>query len=530
MIIRLKNADFSQSNIGTLSTWFITKQLGSGAKYNGPLFVEKDASLDVTITIIDGYEIGDAGVTVTMGGASITPIIDGNIITISIPSVTGNVAIKVPTVNVNTGEEDSGNTGGDNTGGEEITNIKLFQGFVSGHEINTENTTRVRTDAIYGPFTIKTNSGYVIRAIYSYPTAEVEDSTIQVEEVVAAASLTEYTYMGEDRYCYITFCKTNASSNILPTEDIIKELSKIELKDCVFTINPTPANATVKLNDVVQNSITVKSGASVSYEVSADGYVSKSGTYKVMNDYTLSIILSEMVESDSSIELYQGYSNETKMDTLPNRVRTDFIYGPFSIKLNEGYVIRAVYEYPAAEAKSGVAVVTSSQNLTEYEHTASGRYCIITFCKTDATADILPTENIIKEFLVLETHPIITQLDLKMGQYLSTSFKADNMARAVVGVPLNNYTSISTAGSDFIMIPLIDDDDNPTNGVYYTLATATDGSYMLTGSSNYVYKDTINISDVQAVNTDNKPIYVMFKKSNNANFTLEDLIDYITIN
>lgn len=40
-----------------------------------------------------------------MGGTAITPTISGNAITISIASVTDNVIIKVPTVNISTGEE-----------------------------------------------------------------------------------------------------------------------------------------------------------------------------------------------------------------------------------------------------------------------------------------------------------------------------------------------------------------------------------------------------------------------------------------
>ena len=109
MIITLKGADFSASNIGTLSTWRITRSLGTGATYVGVSSVDKDSSFTATVTVAEGYEIGTAGVTVTMGGNVINAsTINGNIITISIAKVTGNVVIKVPTVNVNSGEEDDG--------------------------------------------------------------------------------------------------------------------------------------------------------------------------------------------------------------------------------------------------------------------------------------------------------------------------------------------------------------------------------------------------------------------------------------
>ena len=108
MIITLKNADFSQSNIGTLSTWRISHSLGAGATYNGPTSVDKDAALSATVTLAEGYEIGTAGVTITMGGTVLSGAhsISSNVINITISSVTGNVLIKVPTINTATGEEE----------------------------------------------------------------------------------------------------------------------------------------------------------------------------------------------------------------------------------------------------------------------------------------------------------------------------------------------------------------------------------------------------------------------------------------
>lgn len=119
MIITLTGANFAgvdengnPKNIGTLSTWHISTDLGSGATYAGPSFVDKDAALSATVTLDEGYEVGTAGVTVTMGGEAVeASSISGQVITISIEKVTGNVVIKVPTKNVNTGEEEGGEEG-----------------------------------------------------------------------------------------------------------------------------------------------------------------------------------------------------------------------------------------------------------------------------------------------------------------------------------------------------------------------------------------------------------------------------------
>lgn len=108
MIITLKGANFSLSNIGTLTTWNIQYSLGTGASTTSVTSVDRDASYFGTITIASGYELGSAGVTVTMGGNPVTSGIttSGNTITVSISKVTGRVIINVPTKNIATGEEE----------------------------------------------------------------------------------------------------------------------------------------------------------------------------------------------------------------------------------------------------------------------------------------------------------------------------------------------------------------------------------------------------------------------------------------
>ena len=104
MILTIKGADFSLANIGTLSTYIISKSIGSGATFDIPNFVDKNSSVNWTITLDEGYTFGTY--SVTMGGEVITPTVVDNVMTISIVEVTGNVRIVVATVNENTGEED----------------------------------------------------------------------------------------------------------------------------------------------------------------------------------------------------------------------------------------------------------------------------------------------------------------------------------------------------------------------------------------------------------------------------------------
>ncbi len=104
MIITIKGADFSSANIGTLSTYIISKSIGSGASFDIPSFVDKNSSVNWVITLDEGYTFGTY--SVNMGGEVITPTVVDNVMTIYIAEVTGNVRIVVTTVNENTGEED----------------------------------------------------------------------------------------------------------------------------------------------------------------------------------------------------------------------------------------------------------------------------------------------------------------------------------------------------------------------------------------------------------------------------------------
>lgn len=95
MIITLKGANFSGNHIDT-DSYRITPYVDGGSSYSGPTSVIKEASYTGTVTIRDGFELNGA-VTVTMGGSSVTPSINGKTITISIGSVTGPVVIRVTT-------------------------------------------------------------------------------------------------------------------------------------------------------------------------------------------------------------------------------------------------------------------------------------------------------------------------------------------------------------------------------------------------------------------------------------------------
>ena len=100
MIITLKSADFSASNIGNIYRWKINYSLGKGIVQPNITSVLKGEGVKITLTIGEGYELAEAGAMVTMGGVSLgnALTVSGNTIVVEIASVTGPVMIEVPTV------------------------------------------------------------------------------------------------------------------------------------------------------------------------------------------------------------------------------------------------------------------------------------------------------------------------------------------------------------------------------------------------------------------------------------------------
>ena len=90
-----------------------------------------------------------------------------------------------------------------------------------------------------------------------------------------------------------------------------------------------------------------------------------------------------------------GYSSNHN-----NRVcTTELIPGNFTVKVNDGYVIRAVYSYASIEGGSANMVADTSTSRTEYTSNDSSLFYGVTFAKTDANATMSPTEDIVKEWV-----------------------------------------------------------------------------------------------------------------------------------
>lgn len=106
-----------------------------------------------------------------------------------------------------------------------------------------------------------------------------------------------------------------------------------------LTINPTPADAVVELNDVVRSSITVVDGSYVKVSVTKQGYVPYEQNIQVTEDRTINVVLEQEVVN------YRVIVNTTPADavTTINNVVTKDSYYPAGTELTivtskSGYV------------------------------------------------------------------------------------------------------------------------------------------------------------------------------------------------
>ena len=112
--------------------------------------------------------------------------------------------------------------------GEESIDYTLSQGYASEGTLNNTASHRVKTSFIFGSFSVKVNEGYVIRAVYTYPTANVTSDYTCV--LANCTDKTQIDVLNEDRYAIVTFAKaSNPSAAIYPSEDIVQSLTRYDL-------------------------------------------------------------------------------------------------------------------------------------------------------------------------------------------------------------------------------------------------------------------------------------------------------------
>ena len=118
--------------------------------------------------------------------------------------------------------------------------------------------------------------------------ATPEDATVKLNGVVRKSVTVDYGTEVSYEVSKTGYVSKSGTVSAINTETITIELVKQKV---TLTIAPTPEDAVVKINGIEQNTITVDYGTEVTYEVSKTGYVSKTATISVVNTETLSVSL-----------------------------------------------------------------------------------------------------------------------------------------------------------------------------------------------------------------------------------------------
>ena len=119
--------------------------------------------------------------------------------------------------------------------------------------------------------------------------ATPEDATVKLNGVTQKSITVDYGTEVTYEVSKTGYVSKSGTVSAINTETITIELVKQKV---TLTISPTPEDAVVKINGIEQKTITVDYGTEVTYEVSKTGYVSKTATISVVNTETLFVSLS----------------------------------------------------------------------------------------------------------------------------------------------------------------------------------------------------------------------------------------------
>lgn len=77
---------------------------------------------------------------------------------------------------------------------------------------------------------------------------------------------------------------------------------ELDTKTCTLSIVSTPADATIKIDDIITSTKTVDYGTTVNYEVSKNAFATETGTLKICRDTILNV---EMVSTEEELDWIQ---------------------------------------------------------------------------------------------------------------------------------------------------------------------------------------------------------------------------------
>ena len=149
------------------------------------------------------------------------------------------------------------------------------------HYITRSFTVTVTEDMIFEVNLIGEDTDFTITPVPS-------DSIVVINGLVRSSAVLPYGTSVDWEVSHKGYV-TKTGTTLL-TEDTVLPVT-LDKDTFTVTLQAVPENAVIKINEAVQSSITAAYGTEFTYEVSADGYVTASGTLTVEKTETVTIVL-----------------------------------------------------------------------------------------------------------------------------------------------------------------------------------------------------------------------------------------------
>lgn len=142
-----------------------------------------------------------------------------------------------------------------------------------------------------------------------------------------------------------------------------------EIEMVTLTINATPAEATIKINDVEQKTVTVEKGTQVNIEVTYEGYKSYAETITVNEDTTKEIILEPLINKEElDMNVYKVWtkleSGAVKFDTTATETIKAFLTDINAGNLALLYMTQPMSDEP--QVKDYIQMMVISYSSTQF--------------------------------------------------------------------------------------------------------------------------------------------------------------------
>lgn len=230
------------------------------------------------------------------------------------------------------------------------------------------------------------------------------------------------------------------------------ELSKEQV---TFTVIPIPDDCTVRLNGVTRKSITVDKGSTVTWEVSKNGYITKSGSEVVQNSITFKVAL-DAIGSDESNFTINVLKPLDAVVTINGKVTN-------SVIVKKGTEVTWSVEAPHYEPQSGTQTITEDtvKDITLVAEQVTLTVAVVPMPMAASLKPTVELNGVVRDSITVDYN---TKVHIKVSSAVSKTYEEDY---TVTETETKNIEVVSEIVWDNLTITQADSSPNPINNVSF---------------------------------------------------------------